>query len=78
MSWRHSALLVTVSVGRALLAGTAGDASDATRVLRMHRDDNRCNEDACHATASDATSVQLVRAADDGPGHRGCGGGLAR
>jgi hypothetical protein len=78
MSWRHGALLVAVSAGRAPLTGTAGDASDATRVLRMHRGGSRRNEDACHATASDATSLHLVRAADDTPGHRRRGGGLAR
>ena len=71
-------LLVTASAGRVPLTGTAGDAFHATRVLQMHGGGSRRNEDACHATASDATSLHLVRAADDVPGHRGCGGTLAR
>src|SRR5207247_5961329 len=78
MSRRPGALFVAVSAGRAPLTGTARDACDATRVLWMHRGGSRCNEDACHATASDATSLHLVRAADDAPGHRSRGGGLAR
>ena len=78
MSRRPGTLPAAVSTGQAPLAGTAGNASDATRVLRMHRGGSKRNEDACHATTSDATSLRLDRAADDGPGHRSRGGGPAR
>jgi hypothetical protein len=78
MSRSPGVLPVAVSAARVPLTGTASDAFNATRVLQMHGGGSRRNEDACHATASDATSLQLVRAADDVPGHRCCGGALAR
>jgi DNA-binding NarL/FixJ family response regulator len=58
-----------------------------TGPTEMHGGGGRRNEDACHATASDAISLQLVWAADDVPGHCCCccccccccgGGALAR